>query len=168
MYANEQHTLSVLVSNKAGVLSKVTALFARRGFNIESLAVGPTEDKNISRITIIANGDDYIIEQLTKQLNKLIDVIKVKNLSNNDTVSKELALIKVTSVDAEKRKEILQMCEIYHCKVVDVSLDALIIEITGTLDKVNAFIDICNNFGKLEVVRTGTVSIERGSKTVEV
>ena len=109
MLTNEQHTLSVLVSNKAGVLSKVTALFARRGFNIESLAVGPTEDKNISRITIIANGDDYIIEQLTKQLNKLIDVIKVKNLSGNDTVSKELALIKITNVDGEKRKEVLQI-----------------------------------------------------------
>lgn len=164
----QQHILSVLVANKAGVLSKVTALFGRRGFNIESLAVGPTENKNISRITIIANGDDYTIEQLTKQLNKLIDVIKVKNLSENETVLRELALIKISNIGADERKEILQICEIYRSKVVDVTIDALIIEITGTDDKINAFLAIAEKFGKLEVVRGGTISIERGNKTVEI
>lgn len=164
----KQHILSVLVSNKAGVLSKVTALFSRRGFNIESLAVGTTENKNISRITIIAIGDDYTIEQLTKQLNKLIDVIKVKILSENETVSRELALIKINGIGADQRKELLPLCDIYKCKVVDVTLDGLVCEIAGTEDKINAFLSIAENYGKLEVVRGGTISIERGNKTVEI
>ena len=104
----QQHILSVLVSNKAGVLTKVTALFSRRGFNIDSLAVGTTENKDISRITIIANGDDYTLEQLIKQLNKLIDVIKVKNLTSTETVCRELALIKISGIGSDERKEILQ------------------------------------------------------------
>ncbi len=162
-----QQILSVLVSNKAGVLTKVTALFSRRGFNIDSLAVGTTENSEISRITIIANGDEHTLEQLIKQLNKLIDVIKVKNLTDTQNVCRELALIKVSNIGSEERKEILQLSEIYRSKIVDVALDAVTVEITGTTDKICAFLALAEKFGKIEMVRTGTISIERGSKTIE-
>lgn len=163
----QQHILSVLVSNKAGVLTKVTSLFSRRGFNIDSLAVGTTQNKDISRITIIANGDDYTLEQLIKQLNKLIDVIKVKNLTDTENVCRELALIKVSNIGSDERKEILQLSEIYRSKIVDVALDAVTVEITGTTDKIHAFLSLAEKFGKIEMVRTGTISIERGNKTIE-
>ena len=164
----QQHILSVLVSNKAGVLTKVTALFSRRGFNIDSLAVGTTENKDISRITIIANGDNYTLEQLIKQLNKLIDVIKVKNLTSTETVCRELALIKISSIGSDERKEILQFSEIYRSKIVDVAPDTVTVEITGTTDKIASFLALVEKMGKIEMVRTGTISIERGRKTIEV
>lgn len=164
----QQHILSVLVSNKAGVLTKVTALFSRRCFNIDSLAVGTTENKDISRITIIANGDDYTLEQLIKQLNKLIDVIKVKNLTSTETVCRELALIKISGIGSDERKEILQFSEIYRSKIVDVAPDTVTVEITGTTDKIASFLALVEKMGKIEMVRTGTISIERGSKTIEV
>ena len=164
----QQHILSVLVSNKAGVLTKVTALFSRRGFNIDSLAVGTTENKDISRITIIANGDDYTLEQLIKQLNKLIDVIKVKNLTSTETVCRELARIKISGIGSDERKEILQFSEIYRSKIVDVAPDTVTVEITGTTDKIASFLALVEKMGKIEMVRTGTISIERGRKTIEV
>jgi len=162
-----KHTLSVLVENRAGVLSRVAGLFSRRGFNIDSLAVGVTENPDISRITIIVNGDDYTVEQVTKQLNKLIDVIKIKRLDDSDSVSRELALIKV-SATAETRSEIVQLVEIFRAKIVDVSKSTLTIEISGAEDKVAALLDLLRQFGIKEIVRTGTIAIERGNKYIKV
>lgn len=162
-----KHTLSVLVENHAGVLSRVAGLFSRRGFNIDSLAVGITENPEISRITIVVDGDDYIVEQVSKQLNKLIDVIKLKQLDRSDSVSRELALIKV-SATPETRAEIMQLVEIFRAKIVDVSKSTLTIEISGATDKVAALEDLLKPFGLKEIVRTGTIAIERGNKYITV
>jgi len=129
-----KHTLSVLVENHAGVLSRIAGLFSRRGFNIDSLAVGVTENPEISRMTIVVDGDDYIVEQVTKQLNKLVDVIKIKELDESDSVSRELALIKV-GANASTRSEIVQIAEIFRAKIVDVSKTTLTIEISGSVDQ---------------------------------
>ncbi|NTV89503.1 MAG: acetolactate synthase small subunit [Clostridiales bacterium] len=161
-----KHTLSVLVENHAGVLSRVSGLFSRRGFNIDSLAVGVTENPDISRITIVVDGDDYIIEQVGKQLNKLIDVIKIKQLEKNDSVSRELALIKV-SADTTTRSEIIQIVEIFRAKIIDVSKTTVTIEISGGTDKVAALEDMLQQFGIKEIVRTGTIAIERGNKIIK-
>ena len=160
-----KHTLSVLVENHAGVLSRVAGLFSRRGFNIDSLAVGITEDPEISRMTIVVDGDDYIVEQVGKQLNKLIDVIKIKELDDTESVSRELALIKVGAV-ASTRSEIMQLVEIFRAKIVDVSKNTLTIESSGTSDKVEALLDMLRPFGIKEIVRTGTIAIERGGKVI--
>ncbi len=160
-----KHTLSVLVENHAGVLSRVSGLFSRRGFNIESLAVGVTENPDISRITIVVDGDDYTIEQVGKQLNKLIDVIKIKQLDKSDSVSRELALIKV-SADTTSRSEIIQIVEIFRAKIIDVSKTTVTIEISGSSDKVAALEDMLQQYGIKEIVRTGTIAIERGNKII--
>lgn len=160
-----KHTLSVLVENHAGVLSRVAGLFSRRGFNIDSLAVGVTEDPDISRMTIVVNGDEYIVEQVSKQLNKLVDVIKIKNLDDVESVSRELALIKV-SATASTRAEIVQLVEIFRAKIVDVSKSTLTIEISGGNEKVAALEEMLKQFGIKEIVRTGTIAIERGSKYI--
>ncbi len=160
-----KHTLSILVENHAGVLSRVAGLFSRRGFNIDSLAVGITEDPEISRMTIVVDGDDYIVEQVGKQLNKLIDVIKIKELDDTESVSRELALIKVGAV-ASTRSEIMQLVEIFRAKIVDVSKNTLTIESSGTSDKVEALLDMLRPFGIKEIVRTGTIAIERGGKVI--
>ncbi len=162
----EKHILSVLVENKAGVLTKVSGLFSRRGFNIDSLAVGVTEKPDVSRITILATGDARTIEQLTKQLNKLIDVIKVKRLCSEEVVCRELAMIKVRGIDVQKRLEIIQIANIFRAQVVDVSKTTVTIEMTGASDKVNAFLDMAEEFGNVELVRTGTIAIERGTQTI--
>ena len=162
-----KHILSVLVENHAGVLSRVAGLFSRRGFNIDSLAVGTTEDENISRMTIVVDGDDYIVEQVTKQLNKLIDIIKIKLLDKNDSVSRELALVKVNA-SSKTRAEIIQIVNIFREKIIDVSKTTLTIEMTGSNDKILALIDMLNSFGICEMVRTGLISIERGNKIIKL
>ena len=158
-----KHTLSVLVENHAGVLSRVAGLFSRRGFNIDSLAVGITEDPAVSRMTIVVDGDEYVVEQVSKQLNKLVDVIKIKKLDDNDSVSRELALIKV-SANVSTRGEVLQIVEIFRANVIDISKSTLTIEITGSLDKVEALEDMLKPFGIKEIVRTGMIALERGNK----
>lgn len=161
-----KHTLSVLVENHAGVLSRVAGLFSRRGFNIDSLAVGVTENPDVSRMTIVVDGDDYIVEQVSKQLNKLIDVIKIKQLEKTESVSRELALIKVNAT-ASTRSEIVQIVEIFRAKIVDVSKNTMTIEASGATEKVAALEDMLKQFGVKEIVRTGTIAIERGNKFIK-
>lgn len=158
-----KHTLSVLVENKPGVLVRVVALFSRRGYNIESLAVGPTENEAFSRITTVVEGDEHVIEQISKQLYKLIDVLKVSDMSADDSVERELALIKVTA-DASNRSEIMQMVDIFRAKIVDVGKKSMIIEITGDMDKISALCELLRQFGIKELVRTGKIAMVRGSK----
>ena len=160
------HTLSILVENKAGVLSRVTGLFSRRGFNIESLAVGPCEEPGMSRITIVAIGDDSKVEQIMKQLNKLIDVIKVSDLTGNPRVERELALIKVTAELGTSRAEIMQIAEIFRAQIVDVSPKSLILQVIGDTDKIEAMVTLLRQYGVKEFVRTGTIGILRGGKPV--
>lgn len=160
-----KHTLSVLVENHAGVLSRVAGLFSRRGFNIDSLAVGITEDPEISRMTIVVDGDDYTVEQVSKQLNKLIDVIRIKRLDEAESVSRELALVKVAAVTST-RTEIMQLVEIFRAKIVDVSKETLTVEMSGTEEKIEAMLDMLRTFGIKEIVRTGIIAIERGSRLI--
>jgi acetolactate synthase-1/3 small subunit len=151
------HTLSILVENRAGVLSRVTGLFSRRGFNIESLAVGPCEEPGMSRITIVVIGDDEKVEQVMKQLNKLIDIIKVE---------RELALIKVTAEQGSSRAEIMQVASIFRAQIVDVGAKSLILQVIGDTGKIDALEKLLRQYGVKEFVRTGTIGILRGSKTV--
>ena len=162
-----KHLISVLVENHAGVLLRVSGLFSRRGFNIDSLAVGVTENPDISRITIVVDGDDYIVDQVTKQLNKLIDVIKVKNLAPQDAVSRELVLLKV-KCDAKTRLEIVEIVNIFRAKIVDISKESLTIEITGSGDKVNALQDMLTQYGIMEMARTGVICLERGNASLTI
>ncbi len=155
-----KHILSVLVQNHSGVLSKVSALFSRRGFNIESLAVGTSENPDFSRMTIIVDGDEYIIDQVSKQLNKLIDVIRVDILEEHLAVQRELVLIKINAT-SQTRAEIVQIAEIFRSKIVDVSQNSLTLEITGHSDKVKAFISMLEPFGIAEITRTGLIAIKR-------
>lgn len=155
-------TIAVLVENKPGVLARVASLFRRRGFNIESLSVGITENEEISRMTIVVNGDEKVLEQVVKQLNKLIEVIKVSDVSY-DSVERELCLVR-TNAPPEKRGEIVELTNIFRARIVDVAKDSFIIEITGDEDKINAFIDLMRNYGIKEVARTGKVAMVRGAK----
>lgn len=157
-----KHTIYILVENHAGVLSKISGLFSRRGFNIDSLAVGVTADPKLSRITIVADGDDYVVEQLEKQLNKLIPVIKVKSLAPTAFISRELALIKVHCA-AAKRLEVMKIAEIVGAKVVDVAQSEITFEYTEEADKVETLINLLKPYGIREIVRTGTVAIEKGA-----
>jgi acetolactate synthase I/III small subunit len=160
-----KHTLAILVENKSGVLSRVASLFSRRGYNIDSLAVGVTEDPEISRITIVVHGDDLVLEQVTKQLNKLVDVIKVSDLGGDDTVERELALIKV-SADADTRAEIIQIANIFRARIVDVAPKSMTVEVTGDEGKVEAIEKLLRQFGIKEMVRTGKIAMVRGPKKV--
>ncbi len=162
-----QYTLSILVENQAGVLSKISGLFSRRGFNIDSLAVGVTNTPNVSRITIVANGDEYVVEQLEKQLNKLIPVIKVKRLTEGEFISRELILIKVHCA-AAKRAEIIKTAEIMQAKIVDVASSCVTVEYCECASRVNTLIDLLKPYGIREIVRTGTVAIDRGTASVSV
>jgi acetolactate synthase-1/3 small subunit len=155
------HTLSVLVEDKPGVLTRIAGLFARRGFNIESLAVGESEDPDLSRITITIDGEEHPIDQVTKQLHKLINVVKIRDLDPEAMVSAELMLIKV-SAEGSKRAEILQVAEIFKAKIVDVDKRAMTLRVVGDASKLEAFRDLLKPFGVLEVVRTGTIAIGRG------
>lgn len=156
-----KHTLSVLVENQSGVLSRISGLFARRGFNIESLAVGITEDKDISRMTIVVNGDDYLVEQVEKQLNKLIDVIRVRVFAQEDIITRELMLIKV-SATAAGRSEIVDIVKIMGARVVDLCKDSLTVEISDTPDRLELLEDLLRPYGIREVMRTGTIALQRG------
>ncbi|WP_318036616.1 acetolactate synthase small subunit [Dethiobacter alkaliphilus] len=161
-----KYVLAVLVENKPGVLVRVAGLFARRGFNIESLAVGKTLDPGISRMTIEVDADEKTLEQVIKQLNKLINVIRISNLTEVPSVNRELVLIKVRA-DAANRAEIQQIVETFRAKIVDVSLDSLIIEITGNEEKLEAIALLLSHYGILEIVRTGKIALLRGSKTTK-
>ncbi|MCX5777128.1 MAG: acetolactate synthase small subunit [Candidatus Firestonebacteria bacterium] len=155
-----KHTISVLVENKPGVLARVVGLFSGRGFNIESLTVGETEDVCVSRMTIVVGGDDMILEQVSKQLNKLVDIIKVIDMTEKQFINRELALIKV-AVNSGNRGEVIQVVNIFRGKVVDISSKTFTVEVTGSDDKINALIEILLPFGIKEMVRTGAVAINR-------
>jgi len=157
-----KHTIAVLVENKPGVLARVAGLFRRRGFNIESLTVGTTERDDLSRMTIVVEGDDKVVEQVIKQLNKLIETIKVSEISES-SVERELCLIRVHA-PPEKRGEIVELTNIFRARIVDVSRDSFIVEVTGDEDKISAFIDLMRQYGIKELARTGKVAMVRGSK----
>lgn len=161
-----KHTVAVLVENKPGVLTRVAGLFSRRGFNIESLAVGVTENPDISRMTIVVSGDDRVLEQMEKQLNKLIDVIRVSDIPPEDSVNRELALIKV-GVDSTTRAEVMQIVDIFRAKIVDVGTKSVMVEVTGDESKINAIEQLLRQFGVREMVRTGRVAMNRGAKVVQ-
>jgi acetolactate synthase-1/3 small subunit len=156
-----KHVLSILVENKPGVLTRIAGLFARRGFNIDTLAVGPTDDERFSRITLTLDGAVHPIDQVTKQLHKLVNVLKIRDLEPRDTLARELALFKV-SADGASRSEVMQICEIFRGKVVDVTKRAIIIEVTGTTEKIEAFEAMVRPFGLIEMMRTGEIAISRG------
>jgi acetolactate synthase I/III small subunit len=159
------HTLSVLVENKPGVLARIASLFARRGFNIDSLAVGPTEHPEISRMTIAVNVADHPLEQVTKQLNKLVNVIKIVELEPVSSVQRELVLVKVKA-DLESRSNVLEVVQLFRAKVIDVSTDAVTIEATGSADKLDALLRMLEPFGVKELVQSGMVAIGRGPRSI--
>jgi acetolactate synthase-1/3 small subunit len=159
--SGRKHILSILVENKPGVLTRVAGLFARRAFNIDTLAVGPTDDPAISRITLTLDGAVHPIDQVTKQLHKLINVLKIRDLEPEDTLARELALFKL-AVDGSSRAELLQICDIFRAKVVDVAKRSVVVELTGTADKVEAFEQLVRPFGLIEMARTGEIAISRG------
>ena len=156
-----QHTIIALVQDRPGVLTRIASLFRRRGFNIASLAVGASEQKGLSRLTFVVTGDQYTVEQATHQLDKLIDVVKVSNISAEDVVARELALIKVRATPTN-RSEILEMANLFRAKVVDVGARSLVIETTGEEDKIDALYELLRPFGILELMRTGRVAMVRG------
>jgi acetolactate synthase I/III small subunit len=158
-----KHTLSVLVQNKPGVLTRVSGLFARRGFNIDSLVVAETENAAVSRMTITIDEQDHPVEQVTKQLHKLINVLKITDLDPASSVERELLLIKVRA-DAQSRSAIMQIVEIFRAKIVDVNTEVLIIEMTGARDKVSALMELLAPFGVVELMRTGRIAMSRGKK----
>jgi acetolactate synthase-1/3 small subunit len=159
------HTLSVLVENTPGVLARVSSLFMRRGFNIDSLAVGPTEIPEISRMTIVVNVDELPLEQVTKQLNKLVNVLKIVELESDSAVERELMLIKVKT-DAHTRGQVLETVQLFRAKVVDVATDAVTIEATGDAGKLNAMLNVLEPFGIREIAQSGRVAIGRGSRSI--
>ncbi len=155
------HTLSILVKNHAGVLSRVSGLFSRRGYNIHSLSVGVTEDESLSRITIVVTGDRYIVNQITKQLNKLMDVVQIVELERGSSVGRGLALIKVQA-NEKTRAEILQFVGVFRASVIDISPNTMTIEVTGDVSKQSALIELLEPFGILEISRTGLAALQRG------
>ena len=163
---NEKHTISILVENKPGVLQRVSGLFTRRKFNIDNITVGKTDDPAISRITITTTGDEQVVEQITKQLNKLIEVIKVRELTPETTIKRELVLIKVSAEDEKAKSEVIQYVEIFRGHIVDVTPESLTIEITGEPSKINALLDLIRPYGLKEVVKTGVTAIKRGPNTL--
>jgi acetolactate synthase-1/3 small subunit len=163
--ATRRHTFAVLVENKFGVLGRITGLFSARGFNIESLSVAETEDPTVSRITLVTEGDAKILEQVNKQLNRLIDVIKVTDLSEEPHVDRELVLIKVHA-EAESRAEVLRLADIFRAKIVDVTPQTYILEVTGDEGKIRALIELLKPLGVKEVVRTGKIAIVRGNRVL--
>jgi acetolactate synthase-1/3 small subunit len=161
MHTGRKHVLSILVENKPGVLTRIAGLFARRGFNIDTLTVGPTDDEHLSRITLTLDGALHPIDQVTKQLHKLVNVLKIRDLEPEEMVARELALFKL-SADAETRPQILQYTEIFRGKVVDVDKRSITVEITGADDKIEAFERMVRPFGLIEMVRTGEIAVSRG------
>ena len=161
IHTGRRHILSILVENKPGVLARIAGLFSRRGFNIETLAVGPTDDPTISRITLTLDGARHPIDQVTKQLHKLINVIKIRDLEPAETVARELALFKVSS-DGDARAQVMQFADIFRGKVIDVSKRSVTIEVTGTDEKIEAFERMVRPLGLIEMVRTGEIAVSRG------
>lgn len=161
-----KHTISVLVENHAGVLSRVSGLFSRRGFNIDSLAVGRTDDPAVSRITIVADGDEHTAQQIEKQLNKLVDTMKVRTLAPDELLARELQLIKVNATPAQ-RSEILTVCDIMGAKIIDMTSNTLTIEISDSTVHLNRMHDLLAGYGIKEIVRTGVIAIQKGSVTIK-
>lgn len=162
----KRHVLSVLVENQSGVLSRVSGLFSRRGYNIHSLSVGVTNNPNLSRITIVANTkDDLILDQIKKQLNKLVDVVKIIELKPEESIYRELALIKV-KCDDDNRASVASIVDIFRAKIIDVSVESITVEITGDQNKIKAFTELMNQFGIKEIVRTGLTGLERGPVSI--
>ena len=161
LHTGRKHIISLLVENKPGVLTRVAGLFARRGFNIDTLAVGPTDDDAISRITLTLDGALHPIDQVTKQLHKLVNVLKIRDLEPEETLARELALFKL-AVDGSARAEVMQICDIFRAKIVDVTKRSVVVEITGTDDKIEAFERLVRPFGLVEMARTGEIAIARG------
>ncbi len=160
-----KHTIALIVENRPGVLVRIAGLFSRRGFNIDSLTVGATDNPDYSRMTIAVDGDEVVLEQVTKQLNKLINVIRVSELDPAESVERELAMIKVAA-RKEDRSEIMQIVSVFRAKIIDVSPRSMIIEVTGSQDKVEAMVRLLRQFGIKEMARTGKVSMVRGTKVV--
>lgn len=160
-----KHTISVLVENQPGVLSRISGLFSRRGFNIDSLAVGVTDDPSVSRVTIIVDGNDYTVEQVEKQLNKLIDVIKVKCLKSDELIARELVIIKI-SAKAEKRAEIMTIAEITKAEIIDISTTTMTLQLADTYQNILRFEEILRPYGVVEEVRTGTIAIQKGADSI--
>ncbi len=163
----ERYTLSVLVENNPGVLSRVVGLFSRRGFNIHSLSVGTTQDDSVSRITIEVNGDAQTVEQVSKQLSKLVEIIKIKTLHDNEIVKRGLALVKIR-VSPKTRGEVIEMTSVFRANIIDISPNTLTVEITGHDRKINAFLDLVEPYGIEEISRTGMTALERGANTLKV
>jgi acetolactate synthase I/III small subunit len=153
--------INILVDNHFGVLSRISGLFSARGYNIESLCVGVTEDPTISRMTVVVHGDQKVVDQIVNQLNKVIEVIEVSNLTETSHVERELVMARLATTSPEKRSELLEVVNIFRAKVVDVSSDALIIEATGSIDKINAFIDMITPYGIEKLARTGRIALAR-------
>jgi acetolactate synthase I/III small subunit len=163
MRTGRKHVLSILVENKSGVLTRIAGLFARRGFNIDTLTVGPTDDEQVSRVTLTVDGALHPIDQVTKQLHKLINVLKIRDMEPEETVAREMALFKVSSA-VENRAEIIQFAEIFRAKIVDVARRTMTIEVTGSADKIEAFERMIRPHGLVEMVRTGEIAIARGAE----
>ncbi|MGI4790285.1 MAG: acetolactate synthase small subunit [Janthinobacterium lividum] len=161
----QQHTITVLVDNKPGVLSRVSGLFSRRGYNIESLAVSITENPELSRMTLVVNGDEQEVEQITKQLHKLIEVSKVQDYNNIPIIARELALIKVNAL-VENRTALLQLVEVFRGRVIDMSEKTFVIELTGANEKIDAFEKLLEPYGIRELVRTGRIAMARGARGI--
>ncbi len=156
------HTISILVENHAGVLARIAGLFARRGYNIHSLAVGVTDDEKVSRITIVADGSEYTLEQIEKQLNKLIDVIKVRHVNPDELLARELVLIKVACTPSQ-RTELISLAEISKAKISDVSVNSMTLELSGNVNSLRTFEELLKPYGIKEIVRTGTIAMQKGS-----
>lgn len=162
------YTISAIVEHKPGVLYSISNMFRRRDFNIETISVGAAEQKDLARMIITINGDERTVEQVVKQMNKLIDVVKVSILDPKSTVARELALVKVNTLEARVRSDVINYTEIFKGHVVDVAHDSLIVEITGDSDKINAFIDLMRPFGVKEIARTGITALSRGMRSVRM
>jgi acetolactate synthase-1/3 small subunit len=163
---SERHTISMLLENEAGALSRVAGLFSARAYNIESLSVAPTEDETISRLTLVTSGSPEIIEQITKQLNKLVDVIRLVELDNDRSIERELMLVKLRAAGGEQREEMKRLVDIFEGRVVDVTESTYTVELLGDGDKLNAFIEAVSSNRILEVIRSGVLGILRGSKAL--
>lgn len=162
-----KHTISILVENQAGVLARIAGLFARRAYNIDSLAVGITEDERVSRVTIVAQGSEYMLEQILKQLNKLIDVIKVKTVSEKELLTRELVLVKVSCTPAQ-RSELISIAKITEAKISDISVSTMTLELSDYEGKIRTFEELLRPYGIKEIVRTGTIAIQRGSTSLSL
>ncbi len=168
MEAGKTKVISVLVENKPGVLHTIANLFRRRNFNIESITVGATQQKDIARMTITVNEDEKTIEQVVKQVAKQIDVLKVSELEQGNFVMRELALIKVKIMDSKERSDVINFVDVFRGRIIDVSTDSLTVEITGGPDKIDAFLNLMKNFGVLELARTGITALARGAKSIRI